>query len=147
MTIGSGLSLTHRDSVLNLNLYDDANRKRIYLHKLYFVRKIEERFYVFGIYGPVSQRTGTDRYDIVQSIEKEYYLELVNHVSKIGKSGHDEILPIIVQPEKPKLSVYFRPNSTSRIKLCSYYIAQSWSADYRTHTKFRKHRICSNYIS
>ena len=41
-------------------------------------------------------------------ISIEYYSEFLNRVSKIGKSLHDENIPIIIETEKPKLSVYFR---------------------------------------
>ena len=38
----------------------------------------------------------------------EYYSELLNHVSKIGKSCHGENISIIIKIEKAKLRVYFK---------------------------------------
>ena len=40
-------------------------------------------------------------------ISMEYNSELLNYVSKNGKSWHGENLPILIQIERAKLPVYF----------------------------------------
>ena len=57
-------------------------------------------------------RLGPADADCVISIE--YYSELLNRLSKNGKSWHGENTPIIIQIEKAKLSVYFRRARTSK---------------------------------
>ena len=61
---------------------------------------------------------------------------------KIGRSWHDENIPVILQSQKFKLSVYFGRVRNFLIRIDQ---AKSPSADCRTYLISRKHVICPYY--